>query len=439
MSSLTSIAVNVSAAGLVALPAALAGRTLCRTYAADGEQTTAYRWLLATLAGLAGLHLWMQLLDLAGVPWNGWSVLLPLAAAGAAGALRRRGVIDAPATSLGWGDAGAAGALLLFAVLLRDACLTMADVVYHWGIKAHRNLLAGGIDYDFLRQPWNLNKHPDYPHLVPDLFVATSLLRRSWQEPALLAWSLLFALLVIAGAREALQRAEVSPFTSRAALALISLVYVYFATSAIMGGSPDLLLAGLLVMAGPILLSPPGDAGDGQLGWLAAVAVGTKSEGLPLALLLIGVQLLRRRGAGLAIRLPTLGRLLLPALLIALPWAVQVARYDLAETRVRAFDPARAEAVARGLLEGMASPLWAGFPFVLLLLPWLLWRRDLRPLAAVVAGQLGAYVLVYLTSPHDPAWQVRTSIERLLLHLVPATLLLAAIALDRRREPITKT
>ena len=41
----------------------------------------------------------------------------------------------------------------------------------------------------------------------------------------------------------------------------------------------------------------------------------------------------------------------------------------------------------------------------------------------VLGAMLAGYFFVYLTTPHDLAWHVNTSMDRLLIHLWPSTLL----------------
>jgi hypothetical protein len=73
---------------------------------------------------------------------------------------------------------------------------------------------------------------------------------------------------------------------------------------------------------------------------------------------------------------------------------------------------------------------WAILPMTLLvpvIVVW--WRSQRKPLLllvplALLAGQLFTYWIVYLTSPHDLTWHITTSLDRLLLQLVPALYLI---------------
>ena len=76
---------------------------------------------------------------------------------------------------------------------------------------------------------------------------------------------------------------------------------------------------------------------------------------------------------------------------------------------------------------------WALLPAVLLAIAgavvWIIRHRSglmLVPLALLV-GQLGVYVVIYIVSPHDLTWHVTTSIDRLLVQVVPALYLSTAL------------
>ncbi|MFO0705025.1 MAG: hypothetical protein U0517_03640 [Candidatus Andersenbacteria bacterium] len=68
---------------------------------------------------------------------------------------------------------------------------------------------------------------------------------------------------------------------------------------------------------------------------------------------------------------------------------------------------------------------WAILPMTLLVpvvVAW--WRTQRRPLVwlaplGLLGAQLATYGVVYVTSPHDLTWHITTSLDRLMLHLVP--------------------
>lgn len=410
----------------------LLGRTLHRTCLDPGEDGRGFAVALSTLVGIVVLYGWMQALDAAGVGWTIVTVCaLPLVAGLLARPWRRAGATAFPVRpGLGWGDVGALVALVLGAVALTQPGSTMSDVVFHWGFKAQRYALVGGIDIELLRAPWNLQRHPDYPNLVPAWWTATALLRGAW-TPGIPLFSTVasFALLVVS-CREALRVGEVDTRLARPLAALVPAVVVGFATAFVLGGSLDVLVAALVLTALPALLGAPSLPRAGQIGWVAAALVGAKSEGLPLAVLLIGAAAWRI-GRAEPRRAAVAGRLLVPPLAIGLPWWWKVAHWELAQEQrfdATAFDADRVRTVVGALGDALLHPAWHGFALVLLLLPWLLACRATRLAALVLGAQLAFYLAVYLTTPTDPAYLVTTSAQRLALHVVPAILVLFGVA-----------
>ena len=121
-------------------------------------------------AGLVVLHGLLLGLDLAGIRWSRLSIGIPVLALAALG-LRRRGRVAETRPRrhpLGWGDGLAAGTIAVFAILALARRVANPDFIYHWGLKAKRFALAGGVDLPFLQAGWNSYAHPDYPNLVPN-------------------------------------------------------------------------------------------------------------------------------------------------------------------------------------------------------------------------------------------------------------------------------
>jgi hypothetical protein len=117
-----------------------------------------------------------------------------------------------------------------------------------------------------------------------------------------------------------------------------------------------------------------------------------------------------------------------PVLAVVGLWAARVMQYGLLqESNVQSFEPERLLVVLGTALRLLWIPAWYGLAGVVILLPLLLLARRSRPWALVAAGQLGLYLFIYLSSPHDPEWYVISNFPRLLLHVVPA-LLVAALA-----------
>jgi hypothetical protein len=331
-----------------------------------------------------------------------------------------------------------------FAVLAVSERIAFPDFVYHWGLKGHRYFLARGIDYDFLTRDWNLVVHRDYPQLVPELYALQSMVAGRFSEPALLVWSAVWFAALLVAAREALAALDVRPDVARWMFALLALATTVFAVGHLMAGSVDWIVAFVLTAALPALVRPPSAAGDLQIGVLAALAAASKLEGLPLAALLIAAAFWRRwRARSTAtqerprrsLAAPAL-RLVAPSVIAVVPWLVQGLRHDLfRDPQNGSFELARAPAIASSLWQAMLRPEWHFVPLVLLLLPVLFVRRTTRLVGAVIALQLAGYLLRYFTATFDYQFSVLSSFPRLAFHLVPATVIALAAALEPAGRP----
>jgi hypothetical protein len=336
----------------------------------------------------------------------------------------------------GWGDGLALLALAVFGCFALAAWAATPDFVYHWGLKGERFFLAGGIDYADLGRAWNEPVHPDYPNLLPELYAASALVAGRFSEPAMMLWSCgLFALLLLA-VRTELGRAGCRRQVAQAALALIALAVAAFGLGDRMAGAADWLIALALAAAAVPLAADPSPEGDLQIGALAALAAAGKVEGLPLAAFLVGAALVLpvppRRGVRAAWAPRRLARLALPTLMVALPWLLEVRRHHLFQQfNSGPFEAARAPRLAEALLTALRDPGWHGFGWALLLVPLLWLDRRVRPLGGVIAAQLAFYLYVYFTVRIDAAALVLASFPRLMLHLIPATLLGAVVAAER--------
>jgi len=333
-----------------------------------------------------------------------------------------------------WGDGIALLALTAFAWFAVSLCNVIPDFYFHWGLKGERFFLARGTDYDFLAMPWNEVLARDYPTLLPDLYAAAALLAGRFSARAMMLWSVgAFGLLLLAG-REALRQAGVVRFVAEATLALTALAVAAAGIRGNMAGGADWMISLALVVAMPALMRPPDRAGNVQLGVAAAFAAAAKLEGSVLAAILIVVQGLRGLAgtrSGRRFDFPAFAALLLPGLVVVVHWQAEVRRFHLARPYYGGIDLHHGQAIVSALrYELTASPTWHGFAYSLLLLPLLAFRRRLRPVVAVLAMQLAFYLYSYYSFLFDPVPLVLTSFDRLELHLVPAILFAAGIALD---------
>lgn len=409
-------------------------------YLLGGTDGALHRLTLRFAAGAVLFHLLLTLYDLVGVRWSLPAVALGLAAftLGLHRLFRHRPEPARLPSDWGWGDGLALFALGVFTLFAATLWVTTPDFVYHWGIKGHRFLLARGVDYAWLAAPWNWIVHPDYPNLVPELYAVTALLRGGFRAEAMMLWSPLVFALTLGSAREALARAGVAPFFRQATLALVAVTAAAFSLANWMAGGADGWICLALLAAVPALLRPVDREGDLAVGLAGALAAASKVEGVVLAALLAGVQLLRqvrRPGsrAARAVMAALVRRALLlgaPTLLVALPWLLRVRHHGLfQEFNAGAPAPERFSTVLATLSEtlAVASP-WHGFAALLALLPLLLLSRRVRPVAAVMTLQLLFYLYVFVTARVDTVLLIKASFPRLVLHLLPALLVAAAVA-----------
>jgi hypothetical protein len=348
-------------------------------------------------------------------------------------ARRRDGARLSPArlpSDWGWGDGLALFALAVFSLFAATLWVTTPDFIYHWGIKGHRFFLAGGVDYAYLAAPWNWVIHPDYPNLLPELFAITSRLRGNFRAEAVILASPVALGLALGSARQALVRSNVDRFFAQATLALVAVTLAFFSLANLMAGGADGLITLALLAAVPPLLRPADQEGDLAVGLAAAFAAASKVEGVPLAGFLILVALCRSWTGGRALLL-RLARLAGPTALVVLPWLARVYHHHLFQAfNAGAVASHRAATVVATLAEtfSFASP-WHGFALALFLLPLLAIPRRTRAIAAVVSLQLAFYLYVFFTARVDTVLLIRSSFPRLVMHLLPAVLLAAGLAL----------
>jgi len=405
-----------------------------------GSGSRLYSLALDLAAGLLVLHLSLLALQALGIRWSPLSVAAALGLEGLALAvflrLRpetqiQRQEEDGVTNEWGWSDAVAAVAILGFGIATWMLRATHPDFVFHWGIKAKRFLLAGGLDLAYLSRSWNHFIHPDYPRLISELYAVTAQPAGRFDEPVLLLGSVVFFAALLVSLREALRRAAVEPGLGRVSLAFLALALAGFAVGQRLAGGADVPLAFALAAALPVLLatrSRPAD--DWALGVAAAFAAASKFEGVVLAATLCLAHLVRlRREERLAPA--AAARTLLPALLVIGPWLGINLVYGLFQaTNSGPLEPGRWPVVFAALGEALAVRSWHGLSVLVLATPLLLVLRRTRALAAVVLVQLAFYLGVYFTMAGDVGLLVRLSFPRLLLPLLPAVVVAGAVALS---------
>jgi hypothetical protein len=380
------------------------------------------RWTVRFMAGAVIFHLLLTVYDFAGIRWGRVAVVLPLVALAALG---KRTPRTMPRGRMGWGEGAALFPLAAFAAFAPTLWITTPDFTFHWGIKGERFFLARGVDYEWLAKGWNWVTHPDYPNLLPELFAGTALLEGRFEASHQMLWSVLFFAMVLASGREALRQADTPRPFAPMGLAIAAFALAGFGIVHRMAGAADWMPALALTAALPALLRPADREGDWEVGIAAAFAAASKMEGMPLAAFLAGVQFLRRREIGAALRLG------LPMAAVAGTWAIQTFRHGLYQNfNSGPFDLGQAPEVLRGLAESVSwKESWHGLILVLLAAPLLLLPRRTRAAGAVISLQLLFYLWTYLSSVVGAEYQVIASFPRLAMHLFPALVMAGTVAL----------
>ena len=382
------------------------------------------------VVGAVLLHLGLTLFDRIGVGWRTVPVLLLALALALLWAAGRRESRREKLPKPGWGLLVAAVPVTLYGIFAAQGLSQATDFIYHWGLKARRWAVAGGVDETLFARPDSWRIHTDYPRLFPELLGLPGFLTGRFDERAALLLSVAVAALTVLALRFVLRSHGVTAFELEAATAIAGCAVAGFGLIYGMAGNADGLLALALLagVAGLLRLGEP--AGQATVGWSAALAAATKIEGVPLAGLLVGTALglrWRERHSRSGGNAPgELVRLAVPGVLVVLPWWL--------ENRGR-FVPTNFGGPRWAELGNIFSRLahsalefGGGFwPLALLLLPWVARSRRLRAAAALVGAQLLVYLTLYLVSPVDLRLLIATSGTRLLSHLVPAALLLSVL------------
>lgn len=393
--------------------------------------------LLGTLAVLAGaviVHVWLQLLSLAGISWGVGSMAPLLLGALVLLALFRRRREEKAAdsrTKYGWGDAFALLATAVVAVCAWKLWIVTSDFFYHWGAKGQKFYLARGIDFEYLSQPWNGLVNPWYPNLQPELFALTALVRGRFAEPDMMWWSVLWICLTLVAARELLRVSRVEVVLAQIGVASLGALIASVSLASRLAGGADWMIALAVMLGARGLIGELRQEDDWVVAVAAAFAASSKVEGVVLAGLLLAVYFLRR---GLHSRTWAFRR----ALLIAFPtgavvglWHAQNMKFHFLPGGIaQAFEWHRVGAVLQAIGENIKPPALYAFPMLLLLTPFLFLSRRTRWIGGLIALQVLFYVAVYCVSPADPVVYVRTSFQRLVFHVTPALLIGAFLLLS---------
>jgi hypothetical protein len=326
------------------------------------------------------------------------------------------------------------------------------DALSIWNLRA-RVLLKG--QGSWLRDLATLGQHPDYPLLLP------SLVARFWSYFGCDVWWVPFI------AQELMLYSAIVSLAALIArlrgirmglLAGWALLGTPFFLRESAGLQADVALAGYVLAAVALIglkecCCPASFGVEVAAGLMAALAAWTKNEGLLFLVVLLAVRALTLcRRSGLKAALHSLWALvmgMLPVLVLLVYFKLQIAPANdlLAGQNVSAFlarmsDPSRYIRILAAFTHGMlAFDRWQIYP--LLLAAYLgLNGTTRRPedrfagmtILIVILSVLGGYFCVYLTTPHDLHWHLRTALHRLLLQVWPATLYMVFLLVRQGKE-----
>ena len=280
------------------------------------------------------------------------------------------------------------------------------DFLSDWGLKAREFFNAGQIDWGFLETAWYRSTHPDYPPLLPLAFDAVAIVRGFWSDEALGLFNVAFA----AGLLLAVYRFAIEDLRASLPASFVTLAMVPLAATPWIGLAEAPFVA--YATAGLLLMRKNVTAGAVMLGCAAL----TKNEGVSLIVAAALALILTRR-------VRDVWRLW-PAVAIPLPWWILRSLHHLqtditsGNVLTRVMQHATDPAVLRALMGySLGKPLfWIGLAVGIALT----FRKLDRFVLIAVVLQLLFYVGAYLATPHDVAWHVQWSWERLIAHLTPA-------------------
>jgi hypothetical protein len=419
--------------------------------------------LSAWLAGTGLLAAQRLLLSQMGLPWSLPLLALPwIAVAGLAG-LRNRSLLVGrrirwPAAS--WLDlAVALGIAVWSAALMAVAMstpLTGWDARILWVFKGRVFYELGAAAPGFFVDPayaYTTFNHMDYPLLVP-LNVARIFEWAGDNDVIVKGWWGLLAGAAAAGVYYGLAGLMGRPARLAGLLLVMSLPAMFHHAAAGLVGFAELPLAVFMLYAGVFLyrwwaLSLPQDFALSAL--FFGLCAFTKNEGLAFALAGLAVlaiagiarRIYRRPEAWLGFGL---------AALMFVPWEVEKAvvgiRGDLNPSLSAAaqhfgerIGPALAGVGSRMVDSNRVGAVWVLLPVlgvVALLLARRQWLRT-APVLVLLPAYFAAIMLAYLTTPHDLAWHITYSADRLVFQptLLAIALLVAYVdALLERRASL---
>ncbi|HSG81826.1 MAG TPA: hypothetical protein VLC48_06240 [Gemmatimonadota bacterium] len=452
--------IRLAAALLVPILAVFTGLALLWPTAPAARASVLLKLMLAVPLGLGlssvGFFLWLVAVG-PGVTMLSAvevAVLLTLAVL----LVRRRHVISgSPALALDVLPVGQARllpvalALLLILALASFGALSVAsphgwwDAISIWNLRA-RFIFRGGEYWTDGLTPLLIWTHPDYPLLLPGVVARAWKLIGSESTAVPIVIAFLFTFCTVGTLASGVSRLRGRAQGVLAGVALLGSAPLIWHGATQYADIPLglFILATLTLLALHEQLAAPGAHRFLVLaGVSAGLAAWTKNEGLVFVITLLlaytavvaraaGWQASARRGAAILLGL-------LPVILVVVGFKLTlappndiIAAMASSSTLARLADPARYGVVLGALLERFVffGSAWLGMPVMLTVYAALVGVRR-RPLGAIAVNTsaltlallLAVYTAAFLTTPYGIEWHVYTALDRLLLHLWPATLL----------------
>lgn len=416
------------------------------------------------LLGLGAISLQMFFYSLVSIPFGVFLISAPWVALGVAmlfmkGFTRTSFRVDTH--RLTWQGA------VLFAVILSQVLYSFAytlsmplngwDALFIWFVKARAFFLDRAVEASFLTDPAYVQDHPDYPLLIP--------LAVSWiytaagaaqEEAGKIIYPLQFAALLSLfyyGVRR-LSGSRTAGLLFTALLALTPVVLLHAAgfpvqmdsgyTGKDMTGYADLALSAYFLGAGIFIFLFARDK-RGPFAFIASFMLAsgawTKNEGLTFALLgfialCVAALLDSRRD------LKRFALCLAPLALFILPWSVYKAVHGLGNEYVQAMGSSVFLSNLSRLSEvipyvasfmflkpGVIGLAWWAYAITTVMGARTILAEKTIALHWLMLGQLGVYIFVYIITPLDLKWHLATSVDRLLMQLIPLAMLAVAVRL----------
>jgi hypothetical protein len=374
------------------------------------------------LLGIAMCSATLFALSCLRIAWSpGWTIVFLLVIAIALAIVATHDVgWSVTRDSLHWVDLLTLGTLAGYTLFATVAHSAENDSIAIWGLKGAVFFVHRGIDWAFLQNPWYVWDHPDYPLLLPLSLDFLALFRGAWEGALAGLLHPFFAAAIVTMVRSMLGD-EFPPLPASIATFAIAPL----AMSPWIGMAEGPLIA--FGTAG-VLLARRWNLFAASL--LLGCAAMTKNEGLALIVAVAIGLLLARRGRDVV--------RLWPAVVIALPWLIARVIFSLPT------DIATGPLLER-LVERLRSPgvivaaLAANVPgmrllcfgIVAALLLTARFARDEAFALGAMAAQIAFYVAVYVVTPRDLGWHIRSSWPRLVTHVALTLAFVAVVLLFR--------